>query len=51
MAKYMYYPGCSMDGTGKAYHDSIEAVLPVLDIGLDFAQPGPAEGADHAAGH
>ena len=28
MAKYMYYPGCSMDGTGKAYHDSIEAVLP-----------------------
>mgnify|MGYP000491219723 CR=1 FL=1 len=33
MAKYMYYPGCSMDGTGKAYHDSIEAVLPTLDIG------------------
>jgi heterodisulfide reductase subunit B len=32
--QYMYYPGCSMDGTGKAYHDSIEAVLPALDIGL-----------------
>ncbi|MEA2025612.1 MAG: CoB--CoM heterodisulfide reductase iron-sulfur subunit B family protein [Chloroflexota bacterium] len=32
--QYMYYPGCSMDGTGRAYHDSIEAVLPALDIGL-----------------
>ncbi len=32
--QYMYYPGCSMDGTGKAYHDSIEAVLPELSIGL-----------------
>ncbi len=32
--QYMYYPGCSMDGTGRAYHDSIEAVLPTLDIGL-----------------
>ena len=32
--QYMYYPGCSMDGTGKAYHDSIEAVLPELEIGL-----------------
>ena len=32
--EYMYYPGCSMDGTGKAYHDSIEAVLPELSIGL-----------------
>ena len=34
MRKYLYYPGCSMDGTGRAYHDSIEAVLPVLDISL-----------------
>jgi heterodisulfide reductase subunit B len=32
MAEYLYYPGCSMDGTGKAYHDSIVAVLPELDI-------------------
>ena len=34
MRQYLYYPGCSMDGTGRAYHDSIEAVLPVLDIRL-----------------
>lgn len=34
MARYLYYPGCSMDGTGRAYHDSIEVVLPALDIGL-----------------
>jgi heterodisulfide reductase subunit B len=34
MARYLYYPGCSMDGTGRAYHDSIEAVLPALDIAL-----------------
>ena len=34
MSDYMYYPGCSMDGTGKAYHDSIESVLPELDIKL-----------------
>jgi heterodisulfide reductase subunit B len=33
---YMYYPGCSMDGTGKAYHDSIASVLPLLDI--EFAE-------------
>ena len=32
--EYLYYPGCSMDGTGKAYRDSIEAVLPALRIGL-----------------
>ena len=34
MPQYLYYPGCSMDGTGKAYHDSIQAVLPKLDVGL-----------------
>jgi len=34
MKQYMYYPGCSMDGTGRAYGDSIEVVLPALDIGL-----------------
>ncbi len=34
MTQYMYYPGCSMDGTARAYHDSVEAVLPELDIGL-----------------
>jgi heterodisulfide reductase subunit B len=34
MTRYLYYPGCSMDGTGRAYHDSIEAVLPALDIDL-----------------
>jgi len=35
MKEYLYYPGCSMDGTGKAYHDSIEVVLPVLGIRLE----------------
>jgi heterodisulfide reductase subunit B len=34
MSDYLYYPGCSMDGTGRAYHDSIMAVLPTLDIRL-----------------
>ena len=28
MAEYLYYPGCSMDGTAKAYRESLAAVLP-----------------------
>jgi heterodisulfide reductase subunit B2 len=36
MSRYLYYPGCSMDGTGRAYADSIAAVLPGL--GIDLAE-------------
>ncbi len=33
--KMAYYPGCSMDGLGKAYQKSTEAVFRDLDIPMD----------------
>lgn len=33
--RYAYYPGCSVGGTGRAYEESLEAVLGVFDTGLD----------------
>ncbi|MBT3338831.1 MAG: CoB--CoM heterodisulfide reductase iron-sulfur subunit B family protein [Anaerolineae bacterium] len=36
MSKYLYYPGCSMEGSGKAYHDSL---IPVCEkIGLELQE-------------
>ena len=35
MSKYIYYPGCSMDGSGKAYHDSLIPVCTQLGLELD----------------
>jgi heterodisulfide reductase subunit B len=34
--KYLYYPGCSLKGTGKAYDESIVAVFQKL--GMDFEE-------------
>jgi heterodisulfide reductase subunit B len=34
MSGYLYYPGCSMDGTGRAYAASLEVVASILGIQL-----------------
>jgi len=34
MMKYLYYPGCSLKGTGKAYEESLLAVFRALDVEL-----------------
>lgn len=35
MDKYLYYPGCSMESSAKAYHDSLLKVAPVIGIELE----------------
>ena len=30
MKRYLYYPGCSLRGTGKAYEESLLAIFKVL---------------------
>ena len=35
MSQYLYYPGCSMDGSGKAYGQSLDVVCDRLGIGLE----------------
>jgi heterodisulfide reductase subunit B len=35
MKKYVYFPGCSAHGTGKAYDESIRAVATLLGIELE----------------
>ena len=32
--KYLYFPGCSLKGTGKAYDESLRAVFSALDVEL-----------------
>lgn len=32
MKKYLFYPGCSMDASGKAYMESIKAIMGPLDL-------------------
>lgn len=32
MKKYLLYPGCSMESSGRAYHDSINAILEPLGL-------------------
>ena len=34
MKQYLYYPGCSLRGTGKAYEESLLAVFKALDVEL-----------------
>jgi heterodisulfide reductase subunit B len=34
MSRYLYYPGCSMDASGRAYRESIEPVCKTLGIEL-----------------
>jgi heterodisulfide reductase subunit B2 len=34
MTEYMYYPGCSMEGSGRSYRESLEGILEPLDIKL-----------------
>ena len=31
---YLYFPGCSLNGTGKAYNESVKAVFETLGVGL-----------------
>lgn len=33
--KYLYYPGCSLKGTGKAYEESLLAVFETLGIAME----------------
>jgi len=33
--RYLYYPGCSLRGTGKAYEESLLAVFKALDVELE----------------
>ena len=35
MKRYLYYPGCSLRGTGKAYEESLLAVFKALDVELE----------------
>jgi heterodisulfide reductase subunit B len=34
MKEYIYYPGCSMEGSAKAYYDSLNAIKDTLDMEL-----------------
>ncbi|MGD8717456.1 MAG: CoB--CoM heterodisulfide reductase iron-sulfur subunit B family protein [Candidatus Zixiibacteriota bacterium] len=34
MTKYAYYPGCSLDSTGKPYRTSVELTAPLLGVEL-----------------
>ncbi len=34
MSRYLYYPGCSMEGSGRAYRESLEPVCAALGIEL-----------------
>ncbi|MHC5048940.1 MAG: heterodisulfide reductase-related iron-sulfur binding cluster, partial [Planctomycetota bacterium] len=33
--KYLYYPGCSLKGTGRAYEESLLAVFETLGLPLE----------------
>ena len=33
--KYLYYPGCSMESSAKAYSDSLQSIAPILDLELE----------------
>lgn len=35
MTKYLYYPGCSMESSAKAYADSLKAICGPLDLDLE----------------
>ncbi len=35
MSKYLYYPGCSMDSSARAYQESLEAIVEPLELHLE----------------
>ena len=35
MAKYLLYPGCSMESSARAYSDSLQAIAPKIDMELE----------------
>ena len=35
MSSYLYYPGCSMEGSGRSYRESLEGVCEPLGITLE----------------
>jgi heterodisulfide reductase subunit B len=35
MTKYLYYPGCSMDSTARAYHESLAEICAPLGVELE----------------
>jgi heterodisulfide reductase subunit B len=46
--RYPYYPGCSVEGTGRAYEESLAAVLAALDVRLDELEDWNCCGASAA---
>lgn len=36
--KYLYYPGCSLKGTGRGYEESLLAIFDTLDVHLEELQ-------------
>ena len=43
--KYLYYPGCSLKSTGKAYDESLRAVFAALEIPLEEVEDWSCCGA------
>ena len=50
MTKYIYYPGCSMDSSARAYAASLEQVAPMMDLELDEVQDWNCCGATEYVG-
>ena len=42
--KYLYFPGCSLKGTGKAYEESLLAVFRTLGVELKEIDGAPSAG-------
>ena len=50
MKEYIYYPGCSMESSAKAYHHSIMAIRETLGIGLQEVEDWNCCGATEYLG-
>jgi heterodisulfide reductase subunit B len=50
MSKYLFYPGCSMESSAAAYHDSLMAILKPLDLDLEEIQDWNCCGATEYLG-
>lgn len=46
--RYPYYPGCAMEGTGRAFEESLVAVLGAFDVRLDELEEWNCCGASAA---
>ncbi|GIU99438.1 MAG: heterodisulfide reductase subunit B [Actinomycetota bacterium] len=46
--RYPYYPGCAMEGTGRAFEESLVAVLGAFDVRLDELEDWNCCGASAA---